>query len=50
LIAVPEKSLRKGATVGKNVLAYKTALRLTPLMEALERIRVESATTARSNL
>ena len=50
LFAVPKKSLREGATVGKNVLAYKTALRLTPLMEALERIRAESATTARSNL
>ncbi len=50
LIAVPEKSLREGATVGKNVLAYKTALKLTPLMEALGRIRAENATTARSNL
>ncbi len=44
LIAVPEKSLRDGATIGKNVLVYKTALKLTPLMEALERIRTENAT------
>lgn len=50
LIAVPEKSLRDGATIGKNVLVYKTALKLTPLMEALERIRTESAITAKSNL
>lgn len=41
---------RFGAHFSDNVLAYKTALRLTPLMEALERIRTESATTARSNL
>jgi predicted nuclease of restriction endonuclease-like RecB superfamily len=39
LIAVPEKSLRQGANIGENVLVYKTALKLTPLMEALERIR-----------
>jgi hypothetical protein len=41
LIAVPEKSLREGAVVGKNVLVYKTALKLKPLMEALESIRAE---------
>jgi len=45
LIAVPEKSLRAGANVGKNVLVYKTALKLKPLMEALEKIRTENATT-----
>ena len=39
LIAVPEKSLRDRASIGKNVLVYKTALKLTPLLEALERIR-----------
>jgi len=50
LIAVPEKSLRDGASIGKNVLVYKTALKLTPLMKALERIRNENATTAKSNL
>jgi len=39
LIAVPKKSLREGAHIGKNVLVYKTTLKLTSLMEALERIR-----------
>ena len=42
LIAVPEKSLREGASIGENVLVYKTALKLTPLMEVLERIRSEN--------
>ena len=41
IIAVPEKSLREGVNVGKNVLVYKTALKLTPLMRILERIRAE---------
>jgi predicted nuclease of restriction endonuclease-like RecB superfamily len=43
LIAVPERSLRQRASVAKNVLTYKTALKLKPLMEALERIRTEEA-------
>jgi len=42
IIAVPEKSLREGANIGENVLVYKTALKLTPLMEILERIRTEN--------
>ena len=42
LIAVPEKSLREGVSIGKNVLVYKTALKLKSLMEALERIRTEN--------
>lgn len=42
LIAVPEKSLRDGASVGKNVLIYKTTLKLKHLIEALERIRHSS--------
>jgi len=42
LIAVPEKSLRDGASVGENVLVYKTALKLASLMEALEKIRAEN--------
>ena len=46
LIAVPEKSLRKDATPGKNILTYKTALKLTPLMEILERIRTEKVHSA----
>ena len=47
LIAVPEKSLRAGVNIGKNVLVYKTALKLTPLMEILERIRTENTTTVK---
>jgi predicted nuclease of restriction endonuclease-like RecB superfamily len=43
LIAVPEKSLRAGANIGKNVLVYKTALKIEPLMESLERIRAGNA-------
>jgi len=42
LIAVPERSLRQGASIGGNVLVYKTALKLTPLMEILEKIRTDS--------
>jgi len=39
LLAIPEKSLRPDANIGKNVLVYKTTLKLKPLTEALERIR-----------
>jgi predicted nuclease of restriction endonuclease-like RecB superfamily len=46
LIAVPQKSLREGASIGKNVLVYRTALKLKPLIQALERIRTENAATA----
>jgi len=42
LIAVPEKSLRDGANIGENILVYKTALKIEPLMEALEKIRTEN--------
>jgi hypothetical protein len=42
LIAVPGKSLREGATIGENILVYKTALKIEPLMEVLERIRTEN--------
>jgi len=45
IIAVPEKSLRDGATIGENVLVYKTALKLDPLMETLEKIRTKNITT-----
>ena len=41
LIAVPEKSLREGANIGENVLVYKTALKLTPLMGILKKIRAK---------
>ncbi|MFC1635776.1 DUF790 family protein [Planctomycetota bacterium] len=40
LIAVPEKSLREGARIADNVLVYKTALKLDPLLKILEKIRV----------
>jgi hypothetical protein len=43
LIAVPEKSIREGATIGANILVYKTALKLKPLMEALETMRMQHA-------
>jgi len=41
LIAVPEKSLREEAHIGENVLVYKTALKLEPLLEMLEKFRVK---------
>ncbi len=45
LIALPEKSLREDATVGENVILYKTALKLEPVLEALERCRPRSGDT-----
>jgi hypothetical protein len=39
LIALPERSVRENATVGDNVILYKTALKLQPVLEALERCR-----------
>lgn len=39
LLAVPERSLREGATVTENVLVYKTVLKLKPLLDRLEQIR-----------
>jgi len=42
LIAIPERSLREGASVGESVLVYKTTIKLKPLMEALERIRTKN--------
>ena len=42
LIALPEKSLRPDAKIGKNILLYKTALKLKPLIQALETIRSEN--------
>jgi hypothetical protein len=41
IIAVPEKSLSEGANIRENVLVYKTALKLKPLIRILERIRAE---------
>jgi predicted nuclease of restriction endonuclease-like RecB superfamily len=42
LIALPERSLREDAAVGDNVILYKTALKLQPVLEALERCRPAS--------
>jgi predicted nuclease of restriction endonuclease-like RecB superfamily len=39
LLAVPEDSIRADATVGDNVIVYKTALNLVPLLAALEAAR-----------
>lgn len=39
LLAVPESSLREGAAIGENVLTYKTAIKLPPLLAALEAAR-----------
>jgi predicted nuclease of restriction endonuclease-like RecB superfamily len=37
LIALPERSVGDGAVVGDNVILYKTALKLAPVLEALKR-------------
>lgn len=50
LIAVPGKSLRDEANIGENVLVFKAALKLTSLMEALERIRTKNTTAAKTDL
>jgi predicted nuclease of restriction endonuclease-like RecB superfamily len=39
LIAVPKSSLRDGAAIGDNVLVYKSALKLPPVLAALEAAR-----------
>ena len=39
LLALPERSLRPGASPSQNVILYKTALKLAPVLEALERFR-----------
>jgi uncharacterized protein len=39
LLAVPQRSLRAGAAIPDNVLVYKTALKLPPLLAALEAAR-----------
>ena len=43
LIALPERSVREDATVGGNVILYKTALKLQPVLETLERCRAAGA-------
>lgn len=39
LIAVPQRSLRPGAAAGDNVIVYKTSLKVSPVLEALEKLR-----------
>jgi len=39
LIALPERSVRHGAAAGDDVILYKTALRLQPVLDAIERCR-----------
>jgi predicted nuclease of restriction endonuclease-like RecB superfamily len=41
LIAVPERSLRESVSIPENILVYKTALKIGPVMQALESIRTE---------
>jgi predicted nuclease of restriction endonuclease-like RecB superfamily len=41
LLAVPESSIREGATITDNVIVYKTALKLPPLLAALEAARAK---------
>jgi len=38
LLAVPRRSLREGAEPAENVVVYKTAIQLGPVMEVLERL------------
>ena len=39
LLAIPESSLKVDAVKAKNVVSYKKALLLKPIMEGLEGIR-----------
>ena len=39
LLAVPKRSLKPGAAPGPHVIVYGTALKIEPVLEALERIR-----------
>jgi hypothetical protein len=39
LIALPERFVREDAAVGENVILYKTALKLQPVLDTLERCR-----------
>ncbi|MCL5278706.1 MAG: DUF790 family protein [Planctomycetes bacterium] len=41
LLAVPESSLREGASITGHVLVYKTTLKLPPLLAALEAARAK---------
>jgi len=39
LLAVPQSSLREGVAIADNVLVYKTALKIEPILIALESVR-----------
>ncbi|HUS45305.1 MAG TPA: DUF790 family protein [Phycisphaerae bacterium] len=39
LLAVPERSLREDAEPGENVIVYKTAIKIEPVLKALEALR-----------
>jgi len=41
LLAVPESSIRAGASITDHVLVYKTTLKLAPLLAALEAVRTK---------
>ncbi|MFW6162420.1 MAG: DUF790 family protein [Planctomycetota bacterium] len=43
LLAVAEEFVRPDATVPEDVIVYKTALKLAPVLEALERVRERTA-------
>ena len=47
LLAVPQSSIREGASIADHVLVYKTTLKLPPLLAALEAARTRSAHGAR---
>jgi len=44
LLAVPERSLRPDASIGENIIVYKTALKVKATLEALERFRQKYGT------
>jgi hypothetical protein len=46
LLAVPQRSLREGAAIGENILTYKTAIQIPPLMKALEAVRGKRSAVA----
>jgi predicted nuclease of restriction endonuclease-like RecB superfamily len=41
LLAVPERSLREGAEPGASVIVYKTAIKIEPVLKALEAARAQ---------
>ena len=50
ILAVPATSLRERAVLGENILVYKSRLRLTPLLEILERIRASASLPSRDEV